>query len=116
MRARRPHSRPHPDPAPAKPTEVACSLPEDQLAERRQALRAGLLCRLVEARDLDQGVALRFAPGDAAEVEAFVAFERGCCGFATYRVRAEPDALWLEITGPEGTGAFLRRMVAPAER
>ncbi len=87
-------------------TEIVCTLPEDQKKARSEELRRGLLSRVRERRDLENGIALRFPLESEKEVEEFVRFEEGCCSFATYETRKENESLWLHITGPEGTREF----------
>ncbi len=89
-------------------TEIVCTLPEDQKKARSEALRRGLLSRVCERRDLQNGIALRFPLESEKEVEEFVRFEEGCCSFATYETRKENESLWLHITGPAGTRGFFK--------
>ena len=94
-----------------------CSLPADQLTERKEELRNGLAKRIVAARELPDGIALGFRPGAdvRAEIDAFIAFESRCCSFASYNVRSQPgdERPWLEIRGPAGTQGLMRRLVPP---
>ncbi len=68
-------------------TEIVCTLPEDQKRVRSEELRRGLLGRVRERRDLENGVALRFPMESEEEVEEFVRFEERCCSFATWETR-----------------------------
>ncbi len=92
----------------------SCSLPLDALARRKEELRRGFATRIVAARELPNGIALGFEPGPDtdAEVEAFVAFESDCCGFADYQVHSDPqgERLWLQI---RGAGVLMRALVPP---
>lgn len=73
-------------------------------------LIAHLFGSLAERREaLPDGYAFRF-PADALEqVARFVANERRCCPFLRFVLELPPggDALWLRLTGPEGTAALL---------
>ena len=93
-----------------------CSLPAEQRQRRAEDLRRELLPRLLAWRPLPAGFAVRL-PDDAESrrlAEDFVAFERGCCGFAEYAIRsdADRDAIWLEVRDPEDGMAALRAFVA----
>ena len=66
--------------------------------------------RALERRDLPDGYAIRFAHDDYDAVTRFVANERLCCPFLHFDVRVEADggALWLQMTGPQGTREVLQ--------
>ena len=63
---------------------------------------------------MPEGYRLRFAamddilPAIARTVDA----ERQCCRFLRFHVTVEPDGgpIWLDMTGPVGTGEFLAAM------
>lgn len=95
-------------------TEITCTLPEADRATRQQALRRGLLGRLRETRELPNGFALRFDADAAtkAEVRDFIAFEEGCCGFATFATETDTLGHWLHVTGPDGTKTFVEALLA----
>ncbi len=81
---------------------IACTLRPDQLARRRGEL-AGLARQALRSREPVRGGArFLFAPG--AEIEArlrdAVAAEASCCPFLAMSLRAHPDALVLDVTGP----------------
>jgi len=62
-----------------------------------------------ERREIPGGYAFRFDPGALADLARFVENERRCCPFLTFEVAAPAphDAVWLRLTGPEGTRTFL---------
>lgn len=65
-----------------------------------------------ELRGLPDGYACRL-PSDAQSLlraAEYVSLDRHCCKFVTWQLRIEPDegAVWLWITGPEGTKDFCR--------
>jgi hypothetical protein len=74
------------------------------------ALVGRLFGTLAETREaLPDGYCFRF-PADAfGQVARFVDNERKCCPFLRFEVEVPPggDAVWLRLTGPEGTRAFL---------
>lgn len=78
-----------------------CSLTEGERDARRKALSRGLLSQVRERRLLSDGLALRFdaTPVIRAELDEFIAFERGCCPTLGLSVHASADALELAITG-----------------
>src|SRR5262245_22683049 len=70
-----------------------------------------LFTQLVRERtDLPTGFALRFAAEAFEDVARFVDNERKCCPFIAFEIALEPggDALWLRMTGPEGTRDVLQ--------
>lgn len=62
-----------------------------------------------ERRELADGYAFRFAPERLDGVMRFVANERLCCPFLEFVITVSPSGgpVWLRMTGPEGTRAFL---------
>jgi hypothetical protein len=96
---------------------VACRLDAAQRADRGASL-AELFGSAQEKRELRDGYALRF-PGDAAHVRALanaIILERDCCPFLAFDLTLEPHGgpIWLRVTGPAGTKAFLRPLIAAA--
>lgn len=90
---------------------IACSLDADELARRQADLRASVLACATSVEDLAQGLRWRFsASADVmSRLGALIDIERGCCRFLRFVLNAEPDLgeVTLEVTGPEGTRAFL---------
>lgn len=87
---------------PPQPLPVACTLgPAEQGPRRDRWLALGHRA-LVEKRATATGAQLRFEAGSAVESElrALALAERECCGFATWEVRREPDALVLDVDAP----------------
>jgi hypothetical protein len=62
-----------------------------------------------ERRQLADGYALRFAPERLDGVMRFVSNERLCCPFLEFGITVAPadGPVWLRLTGPAGTRAFL---------
>lgn len=91
---------------------VACSLSEQELAERSREVGRDLFAFAEHVAELPDGYAWRF-PGDSAwhaKLLAFVATERRCCGFFRIELVFAPGLGPVELTlrGPEGTKAFIR--------
>ena len=90
---------------------AACSLTPPELRARRAEILAFLRAHLAERRDLPNGIGLRFAPDSSviARVAELMDAERQCCPFLELRLTVAPDRgpVWLELTGPTGTRAFL---------
>ena len=64
-----------------------------------------------EVKEVDHGFIYRF-PSDGAwirELANLVELEHQCCPFLKFTITVEPGdgPIWLEMTGPEGTKAFL---------
>ncbi len=86
---------------------IACTLPEPERRVRREELGRGFARRITGARELEDGVAFRFALDSETEeeVRAFAEFESRCCAFAEFETRRDEanGLLWLEVRGPQGT-------------
>ena len=94
--------------------EVLACLPEAIAAAERPAHKALtqelFRHRLYQALELADGYAFRFPAAALADVERFVANERKCCPFLAFEVRVAgaEKAVWLKMTGPEGTREVLQ--------
>lgn len=90
---------------------IACELSPTDLTGRRDGLLAQLAVSASEITEIENGVALVLPT--SSEVTGLIAqvidAERQCCRFLRFRCTYEPDLgpISLEVTGPEGTGAFL---------
>jgi hypothetical protein len=97
---------------------IACTLAPGELDERRAGVLARLADDAVDAREVAGGYALTFAPdaGRVAKIAEVVELERRCCAFLRFRLTVEPagGAMVLEMTGPDGTAAFLRALFSDA--
>jgi hypothetical protein len=90
---------------------VACSLSEQDLAQRGQELARGLFAFAERVEELPDGYVWHF-PGDGAwhaKLLDFVAAERRCCGFFRIELVFEPGLgpVSLSLRGPEGTKGFI---------
>ena len=94
---------------------VACTLSAADQGKRKLQLEAGLAKLVRVARPIDGGYALCFVDDVLSQcaIDEFVAFERRCCSFMTYRVERREDGLWLEMVGSEGTSQFIEGWLPP---
>ena len=61
-----------------------------------------------ERREWRDGYAFRFAGDVLDDVARFVSNERKCCPFLDFEIAVEATGpVWLRMTGPAGTRAFL---------
>lgn len=91
---------------------VACTLTDERQVERSERVESLLAGRYERAEEREEGFTLLFEGVDESlrAVAAFVAAERQCCSFATYRIEVEPpyERTRLTVTGPEGTKPLFR--------
>ena len=92
---------------------LACVPGAIPTAERKGhfTLAHTLFTELAQERiDLPSGYAFRFRPESFGAVARFVENERRCCPFLSFELSltAQPEALWLRMSGPEGTREVLR--------
>jgi RimJ/RimL family protein N-acetyltransferase len=90
---------------------VACTLSAAELQERREAVLQKVRHKVLEVRELEDGYAYSF-PSEGEwlrELAGLIDLERQCCPFIRFRITVEANdgPAWLELTGPEGTKAFL---------
>jgi len=98
-----------------RPLPIACELTPAEITARRATLLPGLLAQAAERMPLPHGFRWRFAASSeflAAAAETLNT-ERQCCRFLRFVLTVEPDGgpIWLEITGPQGTAAFLETLL-----
>jgi hypothetical protein len=100
------------------PLPVACTLSAEALRCHADELLPGLVNRAASTQWLDDGLALTFAPthDTLAHVADVVNRERVCCAFLTFtlEVPAGSQPYRLAMRGPEGTVAFLQRLMQSA--
>jgi hypothetical protein len=97
------------------PVEIACTLSERELADRKDGVLAQLLAGVEDTRELADGYELRF-PGAAdwvRQLGEFVAVERECCSFFAFELRFEPNQgpIMLRLRGPDGVRRFVSEMI-----
>jgi hypothetical protein len=94
---------------------IVCALTPEALEARRLGLLAELLNRCERVEPLTQGVRLWFSAASEtlSTITRAVEAERQCCLFLRFSITVEPDGgpIVLELTGPEGTGAFLAALL-----
>jgi hypothetical protein len=96
---------------------VACSLSEQDLAQRSKEVARDLFAFAERVEELPDGYTWRF-PGDGewhSKLLTFVAAERRCCAFFRIEVIFEPGLgpVSLTLRGPDGTKTFItERFVA----
>lgn len=92
--------------------EVACTLTEEQEAERSEEVRALLVSHYLGYEDSADGLDIRFDGTDEAPqaVAQFISDELQCCSFAEYEITVSPpyEETVLTVTGPEGTRQMFR--------
>lgn len=97
------------------PLPIVCTLDAAELQERRSGLLAHVAALAEGRREVEGGLALRFAPaaGVLQELGNLIDLERQCCRFLRFRLTVEPDGgpIELELTGPAGTGEYLQTMI-----
>jgi hypothetical protein len=93
---------------------IACTLGPTGLADRTAQLRELADGALRSREPLNDGERLTFAPGPETErrLRAAVAAEASCCSFLRMVLRAEADALVLDITGPAGAQPIIAGLFA----
>ena len=94
------------------PIPLACVATAIPAAER--APHAALLARLFgtargERREVAGGYRYRFDAAAFDDLARWIANERRCCPFLAFTLAVTPGGgpLWLDVTGPAGTRAFL---------
>lgn len=99
---------------------IACALSAFEQAERQRNLQREIGSAVEECVEIEGGYALRFPPNShwIGKLAELVSFERECCPFLTLEISAQPNrgAVWLRMTGPEGTKPFLERSFAGCVR
>jgi hypothetical protein len=95
---------------------IACTLTEAELASRTSEFLPGLLSKADSKEAIPGGFRWRFykTKGLLTEVASVIEAERECCRFLKFGLTLEPDGgpLLMEVTGPEGTQAFLLSLLS----
>lgn len=108
LQARLEQKGPAPKP---KAVPIACLLTAPDLQARRESVLQKVRSAVVKVRELEDGFEYAFpANGEwLRELTAMIDLERQCCPFLRFRLTLPPQdgLLLLELTGPEGTKAFL---------
>jgi hypothetical protein len=97
------------------PTElpIACSLSATELPARLAQMAELGRDAIADVELGEPHATLRFAAGAGVRerVTSVVAAESVCCAFLAMQVRDEPDAVVLDISGPEGAELVVRDLV-----
>lgn len=92
----------------------SCSLSATQLEARRDELLPGFIERAESVAEIRHGLRLRFShqPGLMIELAGLIEQEQTCCGFLRFRLITSEGTgpVTLEVRGPRGTTALLRRL------
>jgi hypothetical protein len=82
---------------------IACTLPVTQVPGRLALVDSLAGDALIDHAPIDGGVRWRFrdAPGIERRVRELAALESECCGFLTFQIARDADAITVEITGAE---------------
>ena len=98
---------------------IACTLSEEALSARREGLLGRVVRRASTITKTPAGYRLEFTaePDTLSLLAAMIEAERQCCQFLRFDLRIEPNVgpISLELTGPEGTQAFLEALLETPE-
>ena len=85
------------------------AIPRDERPAHLDLLARLFRERCRERQDIPNGYAFRFDAAAFEDVARFVGNERRCCPFLSFTIELAPDPgpLWLRISGPPRTRAFL---------
>jgi hypothetical protein len=90
---------------------IACTLSDSELRERRETVLQRVRSAVSGVKEIENGYAYQFPSGEGVTLElaSLIALEHRCCPFLRFQLTIEPGqgAIWLEMTGPEGTKDFL---------
>jgi len=90
---------------------LSCKLTSPELQERKATTIAELKSMQKEKKELNNGFAFKYEDNDQMLdlLTDFVKTERQCCDFFHFAIRIEGDnAIWLDITGPNGAKEFIK--------
>ncbi len=93
---------------------IACTLGPDAYRDRTAELAELAAGALRSRAPIRGGERLTFAPDAETEkrLRAAVAAEASCCAFLRMDLRAEPDALVLDVTGPAEAKPIIAELFA----
>jgi len=93
------------------PKKLSCLLTSIDLQNRKATVLAELRKYVLEKKELNTGYAYKFSGSDEMIdlISDFIKSERHCCDFFSFHMHVQNrDALWLDITGPEGAKEFIK--------
>jgi len=89
---------------------LSCKLTTPEIQERKKTVIAALKSQIREKRELENGYSYQFEGSDSTldMLTSFIKTERLCCDFFDFTIHVNNEGFtWLDITGPEGTKAFI---------
>lgn len=88
---------------------LACTLTDAELQDRRSGLLRVIGQVVQEGVERENGFAYRFPASVFGQLAQIIDLERQCCAFLRFTLTVEPanGPIWLEITGPQETKAFI---------
>lgn len=102
--------------------KLECALSPAALEDRKGGILAELQSAMLGSREIENGYAYAFAstPQLRAKLEELIRLEAECCDFLAFEIvpHQNPQRMWLEVSGPEGTRDFLQEVLgwAPPTR
>jgi hypothetical protein len=85
---------------------IACNLPPGEFGQRLRALETIVGRDLIGISRSTNGLTLRFAKGDRADLEAdltrWATDEKACCGFLGFAIASEAGVVTMEVAAPAG--------------
>ena len=98
---------------PSRTTELACSLNDEEHADRRKFVRESLIPRVLQSHEVGSGLQLIFENTASlrSDVELFVELESQCCGFLNFEIASRSEGLVLTIDGPPEANEFLSKFI-----
>ena len=101
---------------PVNDPPIICTLTPAALAVTRDGLLPGLAKQADDVQELADGYRLHFTPAPdlLTAIARVIDAERQCCQFLRFDLSVAPalGAISLTVTGPEGTVALLRSLLA----
>jgi hypothetical protein len=98
-----------------KTENLACKLTTPELQLRKKTVIATLKSKVLERKETKKGIRYKFDDSDEMMdlLTSFIKTERLCCEFFifTLSVGNEKGAIWLELSGPEGTKDFIENEI-----
>ncbi len=95
-----------------KTTELTCKLTTPELQQLKSTVIENLRKQIIQTKELTNGYAFKFTGTNKMldELTEYIKTERKCCDFFTFNLAISGDQseIWLELTGVEGTKAFLK--------
>ncbi len=101
-----------------KTVELACSLNEQELRDRRKFVRESLIPKIKRSQTMESGLRLVFENAETlrSDVELFVELESQCCGFLNFDIKATDEGLELMIDGPAEAKDILAKFTSALEK